>query len=220
MNGRPISVERGGPVRIIVPEAYGFKSIKWLQHMVLTNDHRANDVYATRNNDPDSYMKTVARIDMHGSREFEAGKPVRLGGIAMVGQSGLSRVEYWLRPDQGTHGKLDADDPAWAQAQWKEIPFAAPPGAAGRDADWGGDLPEGKLPEGVVHIDGQTGRPRMWPIPYSWVLWNVALDDLAPGTYEFHVRAVDANGFAQPEPRPNRQSGYADIAGVQITVKA
>src|SRR5262245_31096949 len=30
LNGRPISLERGGPARMIVPWAYGFKSIKWL----------------------------------------------------------------------------------------------------------------------------------------------------------------------------------------------
>jgi len=28
-----------------------------------------------------------------------------------------------------------------------------------------------------------------------------------PGRYEMRVRSVDANGFAQPEPRPNQRSG-------------
>ena len=199
---------------MIVPEAYGFKSIKWLQHLVLTNDHRANDTYALRNNDPDSYMKTVTRINIHGRREYKEGEPVRLNGIAMVGLSGLSRIEYWLRPDAGTHAELDPDDLAWAEAQWKEIPFSEPPGA-----DWGGNLPEGNLPDDILQIDSQTGRPRMWPIPYSWVLWNLTLKDLSPGTHEFRVRAVDLNGHAQPEPRPNRQSGIADVPGIQITVK-
>ena len=30
LNGQWLTSERGGPVRIVVPEAYGFKSIKWL----------------------------------------------------------------------------------------------------------------------------------------------------------------------------------------------
>ena len=29
--------ERGGPVRIVVPEHYGYKSVKWLTHIVLSN---------------------------------------------------------------------------------------------------------------------------------------------------------------------------------------
>jgi len=30
---------------------------------------------------------------------------------------------------------------------------------------------------------------------------------LKPGKYELRVRTVDRNGFAQPEPRPDHQSG-------------
>lgn len=50
---------RGGPVRVIVPEAYGFKSIR-LSHVVLTNLAHANDTYAEQNNDVDSPLKTFA----------------------------------------------------------------------------------------------------------------------------------------------------------------
>ena len=45
LNGQPIPLERGGPVRMVVPWAHGFKSIKWLQQIELTNDYRANDTY-------------------------------------------------------------------------------------------------------------------------------------------------------------------------------
>jgi len=93
LNGQPISLLRGGPVRLIVPWAHGFKSIKWLQRIVLTNDYKANDTYAEQNNDPDSYLKTAAYLD-EGPETFQAGKPVLLRGTAMVGWSGLKRVEY------------------------------------------------------------------------------------------------------------------------------
>jgi DMSO/TMAO reductase YedYZ molybdopterin-dependent catalytic subunit len=36
LNGREIPLKRGGPVRMVVPWAHGFKSIKWLQKVVLT----------------------------------------------------------------------------------------------------------------------------------------------------------------------------------------
>jgi len=43
LNGEFLSGRRGGPVRMIVPEAYGFKSVKWLQRVVLTDLPAAND---------------------------------------------------------------------------------------------------------------------------------------------------------------------------------
>src|SRR3954464_1044213 len=52
LNGRPLPLVRGGPVRVVVPWAHGFKSIKWLHRVTLTNDYRANDTYAEANNDP------------------------------------------------------------------------------------------------------------------------------------------------------------------------
>src|SRR3954466_14575549 len=50
LNGQWLDSERGGPVRMLVPEAYGFKSIKWLTHVVLSNLYHANDTYADGNN--------------------------------------------------------------------------------------------------------------------------------------------------------------------------
>src|SRR5262249_55536901 len=125
LNGRALPIERGGPVRMLVPESYGFKSIKWLNRIVLTNDFRANDTYATELGDvpyaPDPYspMKTLARVDVHARQEYRKGDPVTIRGVAIVGASGLKSVEYWIRPDRGTHGELDADDPSWLTADWK-----------------------------------------------------------------------------------------------------
>jgi len=38
--GRPISAEHGGPVRLVVPRLYFWKSAKWLQGIELTADER------------------------------------------------------------------------------------------------------------------------------------------------------------------------------------
>ena len=62
LNGEFLTGERGGPVRMIVPEAYGFKSVKWLQRIVFTNNHQADDTYANGNNDINSWLKTFARF--------------------------------------------------------------------------------------------------------------------------------------------------------------
>jgi len=38
--GRPISAEHGGPVRLLVPRLYFWKSAKWLEGIELTADER------------------------------------------------------------------------------------------------------------------------------------------------------------------------------------
>jgi DMSO/TMAO reductase YedYZ molybdopterin-dependent catalytic subunit len=212
LNGRPISLQRGGPVRMIVPWAHGFKSIKWLQRIVLTNDHRANDTYADGNNDVESYLKTAAYFD-NNPQAFPSGAPVRLAGTAMVGWSGLRRVEYWLRNDTGQHGRLADDDPAWRDARWQPCRIEPPPG------DWGGSLPDGVMPRDVWGFDPRTGRPREWPLRFSVAHWSAELRGLQPGAYEFRVRTVDLNNFAQPEPRPYPKSGRNAVLCHQFLVR-
>lgn len=213
LNGREIPLERGGPVRMLVPWSHGFKSIKWLQTIVLTNDYKSNDTYALQNNDPDSYLKTAAYLDL-GLRSFRAGKPVVVAGTAIAGLSGLKRVEYWLRADPGTDGMLADDDPAWKTAAWRPCALMPPP------EDWTALLPEGTVPGTIWGFDPATGRPRDWPLRYSAVPWSVTLDDLKPGAYELRARAVDLNGFAQPEPRTYQKSGMNLVPFRKFVVKA
>lgn len=212
LNGAAIPLERGGPVRMVIPWAYGFKSIKWLQRIVMTNEYLANDTYAlANNNDPESFLKTAAYIDGNDVNG-RAGQAVTMTGTVMVGLPGLKRVEYWLRPNAGAHGALADDDPAWRTARWQPCVVAGPP------KDWGGTLPQGVMPRDVWGFDPKTGRPREWPMRYSWALWSVTLDKLAAGNYEFRVRTVDQNDFAQPEPRPYPKAGRNDIQYKSITV--
>ena len=205
LNGKPLSLVRGGPVRMIIPWAHGFKSIKWLQRITLTNDHKTNDTYADQNNDPDSYLKTAAYLDsspeVYKSGEGDA---ITLRGTAMVGWSGLKRVEYWLRPDVGTHGKIEDNDPAWAKAKWEPCTIEPQP------ADWSSQLPKDVSPKDVWGFTAE-GKPKEWPMRYSVVPWSVTLKGLKPGAYEFRPRSVDLNDFAQPEPRPYPKSGQNPV---------
>jgi DMSO/TMAO reductase YedYZ molybdopterin-dependent catalytic subunit len=213
LNGQPIPLVRGGPVRMIIPWAHGFKSIKWLQRIVLTNNYQANDTYNNGNNDVESHLKTAAYVDTLPEM-LRAGQPITLTGTVMSGLSGLKRVEYWLRDQVEKLGPLREDDAAWTAARWLPCTIAPPP------KDWGGTLPNGVLPTGVWGFDPKTGQPRDWPMRYSWGLWSVTLRDLRPGTYEFRARAVDLNDFAQPEPRPYPKSGRNEVQMRRLVVQA
>jgi hypothetical protein len=207
LNGKFLTPERGGPVRIVVPEAYGFKSIKWLSRIVLTKLATANDTYAEQGNDVESPLKSFAAT-LHAPRELKAGQPIPLSGYAQVGISGVAKVQAWFERE----GEARAEgDPYFAKAPWRDMQILPPPAA------WGGDLPEGKIPSGTAEFD-ESGRPRRWPLPLSKVHWAGLYPALAPGKYTLRTRTVDNNGVGQPMPRPFRKSGHAAIEQIEVTV--
>jgi hypothetical protein len=208
LNGEFLSGKRGGPVRLVVPEAYGFKSVKWLQRIVLTNDWRANDTYAQGNNDLESPMKTFARF-VKVPATARANEPIEVTGLAQVGVSGLSKVQYWLHP---ADAPLPADDPHLTSADWQDSTIIGPP------EDWGGGLPGDKLPETPLQFDAR-GAPRTWPLRYTVVHWSAVLDGHPAGQYVLRCRSIDLNGIAQPMPRPFPKSGRAEIEQVQIAIE-
>jgi hypothetical protein len=195
LNGEPIPLIRGGPVRMVIPWAYGFKSIKWLQRIVVTNDYKANDTYAEQNNDPESHLKTAAYLDDLPAK-IPASEPVRISGLVISGLSGLKRVEYSLSREDGKPGAADG-----AAEQWLECRLEDPP------TDWNGVFPPGVSSRQVLGFDAKTGQPATWPLRYSMISWSASLKNLVPGKYAVRARAVDLNGFAQPEPRPNQKAG-------------
>ena len=199
LNGEPIPIERGGPVRMVVPWSHGFKSIKWLQHIYVTNDPRINDTYANANNDPDSYLKTAAYVD-GGPTRIAATEPVFVTGQVIAGPSGVKRVEYWVRRVEGKPAPLADDAPELLEAPWVECRLQDPP-------DWSTVLPDGVKTRDVLGFDKTTGEPLSWPLHYSMVSYSAAIRGLKPGSYEVRARAVDLNDFAQPEPRPAQKSG-------------
>src|SRR5262245_6021512 len=208
LNGKLLSPERGGPVRIVVPETYGFKSVKWLTHVVLTNLYHANDTYADGNNDLDSPLKTYARV-ISLPKDPKPNEILPVTGLAQVGLSGLSRVQVWVAP---AGEPWPADDPYFTQAPWKDAEILPAP------ARWGGEFPEGRLPA-TLEIDPATGRPMRWPLPLTKAHWVARLPGLAAGKYVFRCRTIDANGIAQPMPRPFDKSGRASIEEKPLVVK-
>ena len=182
LNGGPIPLERGGPVRMVVPWAHGFKSVKWLQHIVLTNDYQANDTYAVANNDPESYLKTAAYFDDADDATLPGGQGRRsIRGTAMVGWPGLERVEYWLRPAAGGGGELADDDPAWAGARWRPAASTRPRRPGPRNC------PPGSNPARIWGF-GPDGRPKEWPMRFSIAPWSA------------HARGARAGALRVPGP--------------------
>jgi DMSO/TMAO reductase YedYZ molybdopterin-dependent catalytic subunit len=197
LNGEAIPLNRGGPVRMILPWSYGFKNTKWLQRIRLTTDTQYRDTYG---GEADAYLKTqVPRIE--GPDSFAAGAAGTYGGRVVVGMAGLRRVEYWLRDNAGNNNDLALDDPAWEKATWHPAVIDPAPN------DWTTHLPKGITANELSGFDAKTGRPREWPLRYTVATWSLSLKGLKPGTYDLRVRSVDQNGHAQPQPRPQQATG-------------
>ncbi len=208
LNGEFLTGERGGPVRMIVPEAYGFKSVKWLQRVGFTNTHQSDDTYANGNNDINSWLKTFARFGDLPDK-IKAGEALTIHGNAQTGISGLKKVQYWLRD---VRTPLPANDPHFTKAPWQDaqiVPFDGAAIAGFKSA-----------PLHPAQFDPATKKPREWPLRHTLCRWTAAPLKITPGNYELRCRTIDANGAAQPMPRPFPKSGKNNIQKMLLEVMA
>jgi hypothetical protein len=208
LNGQWLDSERGGPVRMVVPEAYGFKSIKWLTRVLLTNLYHANDTYAEGNNDVDSALKTFAAT-FSVPEKVKPNQPIPITGYAQVGISGLSRVQVWL---QSNATQRPPGDRYFATAPWTDAQILPPP------KRWG--LSNEKILNGTIGFDPATGQPLTWPMRLTRIHWAALLPGVPEGEYTLRSRTIDGKGVAQPLPRPFQKSGHSAIEQVDISVKA
>jgi len=206
LNGQWLDAERGGPVRIVVPEAYGFKSIKWLTHVVLSNLAHANDTYAEQNNDVDSPLKTFAAT-LSIPSEVRAGEKIPVSGYAQVGISGLSKVQVSVESQALAR---PANDPHFLTAPWVDAEILSAP------TNWA-SLDGGRIPPQTHGFDA-AGNPHAWPLRLTNAHWAALLPGLPAGEYTFRCRTIDGKGQAQPMPRPFRKSGHSAIESIEFTV--
>ena len=207
LNGELLTSERGGPVRIVVPEDYGFKSVKWLSHLYLTNLATANDTYAEQGNDVESPMKTFAAT-LSLPREVKAGEKIAATGYAQVGIAGLAKVQVSIESDELPR---QGDDPHFTKAKWVDAQLLKSP------VTWS-SLPGGKIPANTHGFDAR-GNPKTWPMRLTNAHWGAILPGLPMGKYTFRCRTIDEKGHAQPGPRPFRNSGHSKIESMVVIVK-
>jgi DMSO/TMAO reductase YedYZ molybdopterin-dependent catalytic subunit len=136
MNGEPLPIEHGGPVRAIVGGWYGMASVKWLDHVMAghgqARGHWETTEYSIVREGEDgstvrvpvAEMQPKAQITSPTAGSFvRAGIPATVAGYAWAGEAAVSRVEF--SPDGGSTWSRASlvDEPrrhAWSR--W-EIPW-------------------------------------------------------------------------------------------------
>ncbi len=141
MNGVPLPIEHGFPVRMVVPGLYGYVSAtKWLSELELTSFADYSAYWVPRGWAAKAPIKTESRIDAPRDGATIRQPSVTVAGVAWAQHRGISKVE--VRVDDGpwqpaTLGAVPSVD-TWRQWSWT---WQATPGAhtlAVRATDNGG----------------------------------------------------------------------------------
>ncbi len=207
INGEWLTGERGGSVRMVVPEAYGFKSVKWLKRVVITNNYQAEDTYALQNNDVnDSWMKTRALFENIPDK-VPGNTPFAITGQAQVGIGGLAKVQWWAHPQDQPWPK---EDPYFTKAPWQDAEILPLP------ENWQGSTDLGTMHS--TQFDPATRQPNEWPMRYTRCQWVALAQGLKAGKYDLRCRSIDLAGNAQPMPRPYKKSSRSGIDKIEIIV--
>ncbi len=133
MNGEPLPLEHGFPVRLIVPGLYGYISAtKWLTEIELTTFEDFEQYWVPRGYADRAPIKLMSRIDSVdglGTLRRKADGTAAIGGVAWAQTRGISTVEVQL--DDGPWQPCDLGA-ALNDDTWRQWAFRWTPQATGR----------------------------------------------------------------------------------------
>ena len=97
MNGEPLPIEHGFPVRTIVPGLYGYVSAtKWVREIEVTTFDSFSAYWTSRGWSERGPVKLASRIDVPGDGGNVSAGKVRVGGSAWQQNTGIRAVEVQL----------------------------------------------------------------------------------------------------------------------------
>jgi hypothetical protein len=97
MNGEPLPLEHGYPVRTVVPGLYGYVSAtKWLVDLEVTRFADFSSFWVQRGWAERGPIWTESRIDVPRAATRVTAGAVRVGGVAWAQHTGIERVEVQL----------------------------------------------------------------------------------------------------------------------------
>ena len=122
MNGAPLPLEHGFPVRMVVPGLYGYVSAtKWVVDIEVTRFDRFDAYWTPRGWDEQAPIKTQSRIDVPRSNATVPAGDVVVAGVAWAQHRGIEKVE--VRVDEGAwQAARLAGEPtvdSWRQWTWQ-----------------------------------------------------------------------------------------------------
>lgn len=121
MNGEPLPINHGFPVRLVVSGLYGYVSAtKWLSEIELTTIEDFNGYWIPRGWAKDAPVKTQSRIDT--PRNFttvETGAQLAIAGVAWAPNTGITMVEVQIDNEPWIEAELGESLGKNAWRQWR-----------------------------------------------------------------------------------------------------
>ncbi len=119
MNGEPLPLEHGFPVRMVVPGLYGFVSAaKWVVDLEVTTFAQKAGYWTSRGWSSHGPIKTASRVEVpRALARVPAGK-VAIGGSAWAQTKGISKVELRIDDDGWQRAQLAAEASVDTWRQW------------------------------------------------------------------------------------------------------
>jgi DMSO/TMAO reductase YedYZ molybdopterin-dependent catalytic subunit len=130
MNGEPLPLEHGFPVRMVVPGLYGYVSAtKWISELELTTFDAFDPYWVRRGWAPQAAIKTQSRIDTPRPLAKVPAGPAVIAGVAWAQHRGIDRVEVRVDAGPWREADLAAQDTVDTWRQWRLDWDAAEPGS-------------------------------------------------------------------------------------------
>ncbi|MGY1778369.1 molybdopterin-dependent oxidoreductase [Geodermatophilus sp. SYSU D00804] len=129
MNGEPLPVEHGFPVRMLIPGLYGYVSAcKWMTSIEATTYDAFDAYWVQRDWAAQGPVKVASRIDTPAPlRRFRAGRRP-IAGVAWAQTRGIARVEVRVDDGEWREAELAPAVDADVWRQWR-LPFDFAPGS-------------------------------------------------------------------------------------------
>ncbi len=141
MNGDPLPVEHGYPVRQVVPGLYGYVSAtKWVVDWEVTRFSEAEAYWTSRGWSALGPIKLSSRIDRPDPGRYPAGEVV-IAGTAWAQHTGVDRVEVRIDGGEWRPADLAAEYSVDTWRQWRYVcrrPLAITSSRSARSTGWGG----------------------------------------------------------------------------------
>ncbi|MGY1801791.1 molybdopterin-dependent oxidoreductase [Blastococcus sp. SYSU D00922] len=119
MNGEPLPVEHGFPVRMLIPGLYGYVSAcKWLVRIEATTYDAVDAYWTERDWAAEGPIKIASRIDTPAPlRTFPAGRRA-IAGVAWAQTRGIAKVEVRVDEEDWAEAELSPEVDADLWRQW------------------------------------------------------------------------------------------------------
>ena len=129
MNGEPLPVEHGFPVRMLIPGLYGYVSAcKWMTGIEATTFDAFDSYWVERDWATQAPIKLASRIDTPAPlRAFDAGRRP-IAGVAWAQTRGVARVEVRVDEGEWQEAELAPQVDADLWRQWV-LPYDFAPGS-------------------------------------------------------------------------------------------